>query len=207
MKKYSPHTVAHRKGFTLAELIVGLVVSGFVLGAVATLAFAMNSADEQTKDMGQRQAEIRFMTTRLSELIRHSSAVWRISYHVILWQGDENGDGRINGSELVYIETNASANLLRITTFPGQDQAVSVGAIKNGSAKTVFLSDTKVSTMEPLSQCSGVGFEVADDKFVDIYFNLTEDGVTSRYQVCGTLMGSAENMFDPFGNLVSGDDD
>ena len=205
---------ARRGGFTLVELLVALTISSIVLTAVGTLAHAMSTAIEQTDEMGQRQAEVRFATMRLTELVRSSVRIWKIDYNVVLWEGDSNDDGVINGSELTYIQTVAGADALKIVAFPGHTLTISPDAIEDGTAKTTLTSDgSKYSELSILKQCSGVSFEVDpslnDDspRFVDIYFDITDNGVTSSYQICATRMGSADNMFDSSGNLLSGDDD
>ena len=202
---------ARRGGFTLVELLVALTISSIVLAAVGTLAHAMSTAIEQTDEMGERQAEVRFATMRLTELVRSSVRIWKTDYDVVLWEGDSNDDGIINGSELTYIQTQAGGDILEIVTFPGQTQSVTVKGIRNGSAKTLLASDSsKYSKLSLLKQCSGVKYKVNalyNPRFVDIYFDITDNGVTSSYQTCATRMGSADNMFGGFGKLLSGDDD
>ena len=43
-------------GFTLVELLVALMVTSIILSAVATLAYAMTRANDQTSDTAQKQA-------------------------------------------------------------------------------------------------------------------------------------------------------
>ena len=205
---------ARRGGFTLVELLVALTVSSIVLTAVGTLAHAMSTAIEQTDEMGERQAEVRYSTMRLTELVRSSVRIWRVGYSVVLWEGDSNDDGVINGEELTYIQTQAGGDILEIVTFPGQTQSVNVVGIESGSAKVLWALDSdKYSELSLLKQCSSVSFEVDPSqnndspRFVDIYFDITDNGVTSSYQICATRMGSADNLFDSDGDLVSGDDD
>lgn len=205
---------AGRGGFTLVELLVALTISSIVLTAVGTLAHAMSTAIEQTDEMGERQAEVRFATMRLTELVRSSVRIWRIDYNVVLWEGDSNDDGVINGLELTYIQTQAGADELAVVTFPEQAQRVTPSGIINGTAKAELVSyGDKYSKLSLLKQCSSVSFEVdpslndENPRFVDIYFDITDNGVTSSYQICATRMGSADNMFDSSGNLLTGDDD
>lgn len=201
----------HRRGFTLVELLVALMVSSIVLSAVGALAHAMSTAIEQTDSMGARQAELRYATMRLRELIRSSVRIWRIPHNIVLWSGDSNGDENINAFELTYVQTSSDASTLEIVTFGEQTTVVTAAGITNDSAKSSLTSDSsKYRTLSLFKQCSSVWFEVDDtsnSKFVEISFDITDNGITSSYQICATRMGSADNMFDSFGDLVAGDDD
>ncbi|MHC4076272.1 MAG: PilW family protein [Planctomycetota bacterium] len=61
----------YKKGFTLAELLIALMVTSIILAAVATLAFAMGSANDTGDDISAKQAQVRYATLRICELIRH----------------------------------------------------------------------------------------------------------------------------------------
>ncbi|MCH7559430.1 MAG: prepilin-type N-terminal cleavage/methylation domain-containing protein, partial [Planctomycetes bacterium] len=82
----------YKKGFTLVELLVALVVTGIVLAAVATLAFAMGTANDVADDSSQKQAQVRYATLRISELIRHCKLICGTpGSDVAVWRADDNG--------------------------------------------------------------------------------------------------------------------
>jgi len=86
--------------------------------AVATLAFAVSSANKATDDTSEKQAQIRFATLRISELIRHSKLICHVTNEeMLVWRADDapGGDNGINVGELVYIET--SGNTIRLMDF------------------------------------------------------------------------------------------
>ena len=59
-----------QSGFTVAELLVGLLVSSIILAAAATIAHAMNSAESVTDDLHKNQAVLRHAGVRFRDLIR-----------------------------------------------------------------------------------------------------------------------------------------
>ena len=59
----------YNKAFTLAELLVALMVTSIVLAAVATLSFVIGSANDSTGDIAVKQAQIRFATIKIRDLI------------------------------------------------------------------------------------------------------------------------------------------
>ena len=108
----------HRRGLTLIELMVAVVVTGIVMSAVATLAFAMSSANKATDDTSERQAQVRFATMKMSELIRHSKLVCYVNANELaIWRADDTpgGEGQINAGELAYVETDN--NRIRLMDF------------------------------------------------------------------------------------------
>ena len=56
-------------GFSLVELLMALMVTSIILTAVVTLAFALNTAYDDTSDISEKQAKIRFVSLNISELI------------------------------------------------------------------------------------------------------------------------------------------
>ena len=77
-------------GFTLIELLVALVVTSIIMTAVATLAYAMSSANDATDDTSRKQAQIRFATLKISDLIRHSRLVcYADGDDIAVWRADQ----------------------------------------------------------------------------------------------------------------------
>ena len=61
----------------MIELLVAMVVTSVLLTSVATLAFALGSANEATGDTSLKQAQIRYTTLRIQELMRKNMLRWK----------------------------------------------------------------------------------------------------------------------------------
>jgi len=204
-RRYNPN----RPGFTLAELLVALMVTGIILSAVASLAYALGSANRSTEKLSEHQGALRYTSLRISELIKHSSLAFTIPTNgIALWTDDDNANDLINGSELVYIESDETGRSLRLLEFPGQSQTVTISNIETGTARTTLIASTDERYVTLLGQCENVQFTLdASGRFLTILFDLAENNTTSSYQICGTLLCSADHLLDGSGELVSGDDD
>jgi len=149
----------YKKGLTLVELLVAMIVTSIVLTAVVTLAYAMGTVNDVTDETSKKQAQIRFAALRVSELIRHCKLVCYASTdEVVLWRADDKYiDGKINIGELVYIEAGAVQDHLRLCEFdPSNSTAINPGSI--GSLATnwwsVYSGSVNYTTLIP--QCSNV---------------------------------------------------
>lgn len=220
-------TTGYKNGFTLIELLLALVITGIVASAVATLAFAMNSAGVATDDTSRKQAQVRFATLRISDLIRHCRLICYASTdEIAVWAGDTNNDGKINIGELTYIDAGASGNYLQLWTFtPTSTAAINLGDIKALSTNWwstyggILNSPTALippPTPGKPAQCSNVTFYLPPDvplstpamsKIVSITFNLIENRVGTKYQINAALRARAANLFDATTNSIVPDDD
>lgn len=200
----------NRTGFTSVELLVALMVCAVVFSAVASLAYALNSASESTEDIGARQMTLRCATVRVSELVKRSVMAFTTPDNgIALWLGDGNDDGLINGSELVFIEKDTDGKSILLLDFPGQNMPLTIENIQNGAGKTDLVAATDERYINILSQCSNIQLTLDPSGiFVNILFDLTEAGVTSFYQISSTLRCSAHHLLDPAGEPHGlGDDD
>jgi len=201
------------KAFTLVELLVALVVTSIILAAVATLAYALGTANETSDDTSQKQAQVRYATLRISELIRHCKLICGApDDDLAVWRADDNGDGQINPQELVYLETGLGRDHVQLLDFPSAaNWRVTLSSILGGTAKQelILICDERQTRLVP--ECSNVqfGFDVLppQSRFVSISFDLVENGVVRQYQISAALRGWAGNLLDGSGNIVSGDDD
>jgi prepilin-type N-terminal cleavage/methylation domain-containing protein len=171
MKTPSIHKHIARKGFTLAELLVGMMVGSIILSAVATLAFALSSAQEATDNMSEKKAVLRFTTFRISDLIKYSNQLQSASVTQLDFWADDNADGIIDVSEQFSIKTDASANSLIISDQQGDFTLLA------DCYNVQFLLDAPVP---------GTGL-------VSIMFDLTEEGTEHNYQIRAALRGSTEH--------------
>ena len=174
-------------GFTLVELLLALMVTSIILTAVASLAFAMGTANQTGDDTSQKQAQLRCATLRISELIRYCKLVYSTSENaVVIWNTDDDGDDEIDTSELVYIEAGANADYI---------------SLRYGDDPTkIYL----------IPQCSNVQFVLdtaaPQTRSVSISFDLEENGATHNYQVNAALRSWAGHLLDTGGNIVEDDD-
>lgn len=199
----------NRAGFTTAELLVALSVCAIVFTAVASLAFAIGSANRYSEERSDHQMALRCATVRITDLVRRSVMAFDApAGGIALWTGDNNDDGLINGSELVYIGTDAGGQSLLLLDFPGQSQSVTVGEIEAGTAKTDLISVTDERYMTLLPECSNVQLYLPwPYTFVNIMFDLTENNTTTPYQICAALRCSADHLLDAAGEPDGEDDD
>ena len=180
----------YKNGFTLVELMVALVVTSVVLTAVATLAFAFGTANETSDDTSRKQAQVRYATLRISELIRQSKLIYDTpGSDIVLWKADDNSDDKIDPNELVYIEAGESRDYIQ-------------------------LREADINPVVLVPQCSNVQIRFDEPslppalrKFVSISFDLYENGVVHQYQINAALRGWAGHLLNGSGEIVNSDDD
>jgi prepilin-type N-terminal cleavage/methylation domain-containing protein len=216
-------TTQYKNGFTLIELLLALVITGIVASAVATLAYAMNSAGVATDDMSRKQAQVRFATLRISDLIRQCKLVCYASKEELaVWAEDKDNNNIINLDEVTYIEAGTAYDHLQLYTFTGSTP-INLGVIKALSTNWWSAYGTKNSPATALiplptppkpAQCSNVTFyrDATDlpppnSKIVSITFNLIENRVSTKYQINAALHARAANLYDAATNSIVTDDD
>lgn len=200
-----------KRAFTLIELLVAMTVTGIILTAVATLAFALGTATDSTEDVSTKQAQIRFATLRIQELIRHSKLICSVSDEdIALWRADSNNDGNINIDELIYIETGPERDHLQFYEFPSADSSIiniaSIGAI---STNWWSAYSSNIEYIQIVPQCSNVqfGFDIPppESKFLTITFDIAENKIVHQYQITTGIRSWAGNLLNE-GDIVSDDD-
>jgi prepilin-type N-terminal cleavage/methylation domain-containing protein len=178
----------YEDGFTLVELLVALIVASIIFAAVATLAHTLGAVNDAANDMAEKQAQVRFATLRISELIRHCKLICGATGDTItIWRADDNSNNVIDSNEQVYVEA-----------VEGKIQ----------------LREPSTSPVVLIPQCSNVQFQfdepalpVMERKFVSISFDLVENGVTRRYEISAALRGWAGNLLNAAGDAIVSDDD
>ena len=178
----------YEDGFTLVELLVALMVVSIIFTAVATLAYALGAVNDATNDMAEKQAQVRYASLRISELIRHCKLICGTTGNdITIWKADDDGDNEIDTNEQVYVEA-----------VEGRIQ----------------LREPNISPVVLIPQCSNVQFRFDEPllppmkrKFVSISFDLVENGATRQYQISAALRGWAGNLLSADGQSVVGDDD
>jgi len=200
------------KGLTLVELLVAMIVTSIVLTAVVTLAYALESVNDVTDETSKKQAQIRFAALRVSELIRHSRLVCYASAdELAVWQADDDNNGRISISELVYIECGSARDHLRLCEFPSSNNtAINLSSIGSFATNWWSAYSTEANYIGMIPECSNVqfGFDVLppESRFVTISFDVVENGIPRQCQINAKLRGWAGNLLDEEGNIISDDD-
>jgi prepilin-type N-terminal cleavage/methylation domain-containing protein len=203
----------YKSAFTLVELLVALVVTSVVLTAVATLAFALGTANDSADDTSLKQAQVRTATVRVSDLIRHCKLVCpSTGSELAIWRADDNDDGQINISELVYLEGGSGRNRLRLYEFPSSDDsAISLSSIQGLGTYWWSAYSSEVDCTPLIPECSNVEctFDVAPPQttLVVISFDLEENGNVHQYQISAGLRGWTGNILNPAGDGFVADDD
>lgn len=201
-------SIRNKKGFTLVELLVAMVVTGIVMSAVATLAFAMSSANKTTDDTSRKQAQIRFATLRITDLVRHCKLVCSSNNgDLIIWKDDEDNNERINVNELVCIRSGNDQDYLWLCEFPSSDDSL----LTLSDIVALDPDDYALNSIELVPQCSDVQFQFDDSppqsRFVSISFNINENGMLRQYQIDSVVRCWAGNLLDLTGTAIVSDDD
>ncbi|MHC4534723.1 MAG: PilW family protein [Planctomycetota bacterium] len=200
--------VRYKKGFTLVELLLALIVTGILLAAVTTLAFAVGAANDTTDDTSQKQSQVRYATLRISELIRHCKLICGTpNSEIAIWRADNNGDGQININELIFIERGSGNDYLRFCEFPLSDFSI----VNLSDIQTLSTNIYSVTYVPLVPQCLNVqfSFDVPPpySRFVTISFDVLENEIVRQHQINTSLRGWAGNLLDAGGNNIVSDDD
>lgn len=206
-----------KKGFTLVELMVALIVTGIIMSAVATLAFAFSTANDASNDSDRKQAQVRYATLRLSELIRHCKLICGMNgTDLVIWRDDDvpGGEGQINAEELVYIETdNNRIRIMEFSNCPSWLKTFSVRLIwlQYAWIKSTLMVYCDEEYVVMIPECSNVQFQFDESppqsRFVNISFNLTEDNKDRQYDIDSSLRCWAGHLINAAGTDLVTDDD
>ncbi len=222
VKAKRPLSALNYRGFTLAELLIALMVTSIVLAAVATLAFALGAAYETSDDTSQKQAQIRFATLRISELIRNCKLICGTTGDdIVVWKADNNPEnGKIDVPEIAYIQRGNSKNYIRILEFyncPGwleswfRDLSKQIDTVDDVWFRDLLIEKCGKTYTPVLPQCSNVqfGFDVLPprSRFVSISFDLVENGSVHQYQISAGLRSWAGYLLNQAGDGLVSDDD
>ena len=201
------------KAFTLVELMVTLAITGIILSAVATLAYAMSGAARAAGDTALSQAQLRLGALRVLDVVQNCRMVLTASdTELAIWRSDYNKDGHINVNELVFLDCTAAHDRLNMVRSNSADNPVTFsGGILSVSQADVMNSYAGVS--QPLlSECGSVRFacDVAppSTRRVTISFELTQDNVVRQFEIEATLRAWAGHLLNNTADgLVTEDDD
>ena len=187
-----------RGGFTLAELLIALMVTAIILSAVASLASAMGSANSATKEMGRNQTILRSASIRLAEIIRYSKLICATPGNdVVIWKADDDNDNEIGPGEILYIESGSQRDYVRILEFTPKSnwlsewwfdhREIDIDDIESGVIKDwlKFWFDEQYATLVP--ECENVQFLTPRPRFLTVSFDFDDNGLVQNYQINGAL--------------------
>ncbi len=212
IKRKRPLSAFNYKAFTLVELLMALVVTGIILAAVATLAYALGTVNDVTDDTSQIQAQVRYTTLRISDLIRHCKLICAVpGGDLALWRADDNDNGQINISELVYIERGPAGDYLRLCEFSGNNPVINISDIDSLITQWWLSYGCSLNYTLMIPQCGNVEFlfdvSPPNTRFVSVSFEVVQNNVTRQYQINAALNGFSGNLLDGTGEILSSDDD
>jgi prepilin-type N-terminal cleavage/methylation domain-containing protein len=197
-------------GFTVAELLIALMVMSIVLGAVGTLAYAVGRACESTDSLNTSQGELRYAALRITECLRHAKmAVVVSTKETAVWTADADNDNYIDPNELVYIEAvtvSGTIERLQMVDFCSSSQPVEhvvLADIQSGAARSSLVG--RVTRLA--DNCTDTSFQLIPPKLVNITFGIVENGYGTKYQISAKLTANADNLLDGSGGMVISDDD
>ena len=202
------------KGLTLVELMVALVVASIVLTAVATLAYALGMVNDASDDTSCKQAEVRYATLKISELVRGCKLICATPGNdIVIWKADDSpSNGRIDVLELAYIENAAEENCMNLLEFSScpVNQSSQIDVLGQSGCKDLFVEQCTETRSYLIRECSNVQFLFDElppwSRLLTISFDVEENGVLHSYQISAALRGRAGHLVDSSGNLVSDDD-
>lgn len=209
-------TGLNKFAFTLVELLIALMVSAIVLSAVVTLTFAMNTANEGTDDLNRFEAELRFATVRINDLVRYCKLITSIdSSGFYLWMFDKDNDGQIDTDEVVLIESDTNTKRLQMVEFTPAPPLVSIPldivSFVNGITGPLLKSNCNPKNTILIRNCSNIHF-ITDQSppyttLLNISFDSAPDGAARTYQINANLRCWAGAQLDENGGLNPSDDD
>lgn len=202
----------YNNGFTLAELLVALVVTSIVLAAVATLSSAIGSANDSTGDIAVKQAQIRFATVKIRDLIGNCRMICHLEENnFAIWRADDNSDGYINLDELTYLGSYYDKSHVRTFEFYNDSRVLGIDNIWPLLTGWANYGCYTYRSKMLIQECGNV--ELAVDttpprsKFASISFDIEENGVMHHYEITAALRSWAGHLIDDNGDFIFSDDD
>jgi prepilin-type N-terminal cleavage/methylation domain-containing protein len=207
----------HIQGFTVIELLVGMLITSIVLSAVATLAFAMSVASIASGDTAVKQAQVRQATLRICDLVGSCKLICAAPGNdLVLWRADDSpANNQINVNELVYIERGDTCNMVRLCQFTSADDPNELlSNLALAPTKSQLLSSCSVRYTSLIPQCKDVAFAFypaatprTRATCLMVSFTLTENGADHRYEIVTALRSRAAYLLNKTGDAIVATDD
>ncbi len=202
----------YNNGFTLAELLIALVVTSIVLAAAAALASALGSANDSTGDIAVKQAQIRFATVKIRELIGNCRMICHLEENnFAIWRADDNDDSCINLDEVTYLGSYYDKSYVRIFEFYDDSRVLDIDDIEPLPSGWSNYGCYTYRYSKLIPECENVTLAVDTtppwSKFASISFDIEENGVMHHYEITAALRGWAGHLIDDSGGFDFYDDD
>jgi len=218
----------HHKALTVIELLVGLLITSILLSAVATLAFAMSVGARDADDQIHTQAELRYTTLRISELIRTSRLLCAApGKDLVLWAADDNHNNLIDVNEVVYLEYDDPNDSLSVREFTVANSPTVLAALGLPETAPVLTTLAQPQTKAALVHAYGPANQMrritmlhgcrnavftADQnpprtQRLMISFDVAENDSVHRYEIDAALRASAQHLLSSDGSALVSDDD
>ena len=163
-----------RRGFTLVELCMGLVVTMLVAGALSAFAYATGEGWAHSESSQSLFVAGNQVTARIQKIISLSRQVGLVRLGsadgsatgaaIMLWKADTNNDSKISFSEVALIQHNTSTGELWYyeanPPTAADDWLASTNFITNSSAPETFKALTYVSGKKLAKNVRGAQFVV-----------------------------------------------
>ena len=105
---------AAKRGFTLAEIIIGIAITSLVGLAVAGLSAALSNAYDVNEEYYQALQTGRSAMLKMQSALRRTRlVVGKTESGLLLWASDENNSGTINASELLLFRWDQASGEIR----------------------------------------------------------------------------------------------
>jgi len=201
-------------GFTLVELLVGLLVTSILLSAVATLAFAFSSAEMSTDDMAIGQARLRQATVKLTDLIQHCRLLCAApGTDLVVWRADDNDNNQINVRELVYLEVGVGHDRVRLAELVSPDDPeVTLAELALTTTKAQLALGRTWRYTPLIPDCNNVQINFHGEappctRLLTVSFDLAENDMMRSYEITAALRAWAGHLLSDANEIVASDDD
>jgi len=139
----------HRRAYTLAELIIALIITSFLTLGIASMLYATNYATSSRHEMRRLVVRQERLKAQFSDAIRNARTILGMDNDcVVLWQHDNRQNNQVNLSELQMIIFNRESSTLTSHTakFPdSMTEPEKEAADINYPADTDFVAAAKTA--------------------------------------------------------------
>ncbi len=200
-------------GFTLVELLIALMVSAVVLSAVAGLTFAFTSADTDSDEKFSNLSRMRYVTLRLSELIRNCKMICDYDNgDVVIWKNDDNKDGKVNVNEIVILEKGNFSSKLNILQYhTTNNERVFLNDIKYYNIKSILNNNYDFNRVTFLKNCRNINFYFDQwppyTERMGISYEMKEGSTWNKYHLRLYLRAYSKDILNYDGSQLINDDD
>ncbi len=191
-------------------MLVALAVTGIITGAVATMAYAFSTAEEDGRGRSMEQAQLRYTVLRLGELLRNARLI--CGYNdgdLVVWVNDDNEDSDdyeendINVNELVIIERGGDSEYLRLRKFDTFDNP----RVTLSQTTSLDRESYRNNVIELKPLCRNVQFDLhgQDPPYtqrVSLAWEAPDGGGWRSYRISANLRGWSGHLLSEDGNEI-----